>query len=482
MSPYKVFAQRIGVIGVTTLAISLSSILLLPILTKTLPIQDYGIWVQTTVITGLMPMVISLGLPNAMMRFLAAAKSKEEISEGFYSIMLVLVCVTAIASLLFFLLATPIADTLLNHNMQVASLLPLLVFFTSTNAFLLFYFRTFQQVKRFSTFQLFQAYLSLVLIVTALYAGFGLVGTIVGMLIAQIIVLLVMAFFIVREIGFIYPKFRNMREYFAFGLPAAPVGLTSWIVDSSDRFIINIFLGTTFVGYYSPGYTLGNAVLLSSAPTNTLLPAALPKHYDENEKHHVHTLLTYSLKYTLFIAIPAVFGLTLLSKPLLTVLATPEIAQQGFMITPLVAIGGLLLVVSQIVGQTLVLEKKTRVLGTVWTAAALVNLALNFVLVPYYGIVGAAATTLAAYAIMFVFTLFYSRKGFQFGLNVKFIAKSLFASVVFSLVLIEWNPVGVVSVSASVFSCSLIYAGIVFALRGFSQDEITLFLSLFERS
>lgn len=155
-------------IAATTLALSLSSILLLPVLTKSLQITDYGIWIQILVITGLIPMLISIGLPNAMMRFLAAAKSKDEISEGFYSITLILICLSAIVSLLFFLLAKPIADSLLNHNMQAAYLLPLLVFFCSTNTFLLFYFRTFQQIKRLSVFQLIQTYLSLVLITIAI--------------------------------------------------------------------------------------------------------------------------------------------------------------------------------------------------------------------------------------------------------------------------------------------------------------------------
>lgn len=197
------------------------------------------------------------------------------------------------------------------------------------------------------------------------------------MLITQIIVLVIMLFFIVREIGFKYPKFKNIREYLTFGLPVAPIGVTSWIVDSSDRFIINLFLGTSFVGYYSPGYMMGTMVQMFSAPQRVLLPSTLPQHYDENESYHVNNLLKYSFKYTLFFGIPAVFGLTLLSKPLLTILSTQEIAQQGSIITPFVALGTLLLVVSEINNQTLVLAKKTKILGTAWIVGAVVNVVLR---------------------------------------------------------------------------------------------------------
>jgi O-antigen/teichoic acid export membrane protein len=86
MNEHKLFTQRIGLIGITNLLVGLSGIILLPILTKTLPIEEYGVWVQIVVTIGLIPAVATLGLPYTMVRFLAAAKKREEIQEGFYSI------------------------------------------------------------------------------------------------------------------------------------------------------------------------------------------------------------------------------------------------------------------------------------------------------------------------------------------------------------------------------------------------------------
>ena len=44
MTEYKLFTQRIGLIGIVNLLGSLSGIIMLPILTKTLPIEEYGAW------------------------------------------------------------------------------------------------------------------------------------------------------------------------------------------------------------------------------------------------------------------------------------------------------------------------------------------------------------------------------------------------------------------------------------------------------
>jgi len=73
---YKLFVQRIGLLGATNILLSLSSLLLLPIITKNLTIVDYGIWVQINTTIGLIPNIANLGLFYSMLRFLSAEKDK----------------------------------------------------------------------------------------------------------------------------------------------------------------------------------------------------------------------------------------------------------------------------------------------------------------------------------------------------------------------------------------------------------------------
>ena len=93
------------------------------------------------------------------------------------------------------------------------------------------------------------------------------------------------------------------------------------------------------MGYYSPGYAVGSTLGMVAAPLVTLLPPVLSKHYDDNNIADVRTILTYSLKYYSGIALPCVFALSVLSKPLLLVLTTQQIAANGYLVTPLVAAG-----------------------------------------------------------------------------------------------------------------------------------------------
>ena len=479
MNEHKLFTQRIGLIGITNLLVGLSGIILLPILTKTLPIEEYGIWVQISVTIGLIPLVVMLGLPYTMVRSLAVAKKREEIQEGFYSIAFIVLVTSAIASFLLLLFSKPIAAGLFDNNLTIARILSLIVFIECLNGLLLNFFRTFQQIKKYSIFFFVQTWLNVALVAYFVLSGYGIFGAVIALLISSLLVFLIMAFLIISEIGIKIPKFTHIREYLAFGLPTAPGNLSSWVVRSSDRYVIGIFLGTAFVGYYSPGYILGNSISMFLAPLSFMLPAVLSKYYDENNMKEVKTVLKYSLKYFLLLAIPSAFGLSLLSKPILTVLSTPEIASQGYLITPFVAVSALLYGTRAIIAQIIILEKKTKITGTIWIIAAILNLGLNIVFVPYMGILGAAITTLLAYALAFILISYYSFKYFKFDIDFRFILKSIFASIVMSLVIIKWNPIGALNVSIVIGVCAVVYAVILLFLRGFKKKEFALLRQLF---
>jgi len=481
LQEYHQFARRIGLIGATNLLISLSGLILLPILTKTLPIEEYGTYIQVTVTIGLVPAVVMLGLPYTMVRFLAGARSREEIQEGYYSIVGITVVTAGLASLALFILAEPIAAALFDNRVAITRVLAAIVFLECMNGLQYNYFRTFQQIKRYSSLTFFKTCLQLTLVCTLVLAGYGILGATIGLLVTDVVLLIIMSILIVSEIGVAVPKFRHLREYLSFGLPTVPGNLSSWVVNSSDRYVIALFLGTAYVGYYSPGYTLGNIVNMFIAPLSFMLPAVLSKHYDDGNLNDVKTILSYSMKYFLALAIPSAVGLSLLSRPLLTILSTPEIAAQGYLITPFTALSGLLFGTFAITTQILVLEKKTTITGTIWIVAAILNFGLNIIFVPIFGIIGAAATTLLAFSLAFLLSTYYSFKYLVFDLNAAFILKCIIAAAIMSGVVVIGSSQmsgGLVSILLLVIISALVYTAGLLILRGFKKEEILFFKGL----
>ena len=80
MSEYVRFIQRIGLVGLTNILISLSSLIFIPIITKSFTTAEYGMWAQVNTTIALVPNIANLGLPYTMVRFLSAEKDKEKIT------------------------------------------------------------------------------------------------------------------------------------------------------------------------------------------------------------------------------------------------------------------------------------------------------------------------------------------------------------------------------------------------------------------
>lgn len=478
MTEYKLFFQRVGLIGVVQLLTSLSGIILLPTLTKNLPIEEYGIWVQIMVTIAIFPGLVTLGLPYTMVRFLPALKKQADIQETFYSIFFLVVITSGTASLLLYIFSNTIASILFDSRVFVVKILSLVIFIECSNFLFINYLRAKQRIKRYSLSILLKTLLEISIVSFLVLLGEGIPAAITGLLTADIIIFLFLFYLIISEIGIRKPEFKNIKEYLDFGMPTVAGNFSNWIVNFSDRYLIGILLGTSFVGYYSPGYALGSLIGIFFAPLSFLLPSTLSKSYDEKDLAEVKKILSYSFKYLMIISIPSTFGVSFLSKPILTLLSTSEIASQGYLVTPFVALSTLLVGVYGIIAQVLVLEKRTLISSKIWTIAATLNLLLNFVFIPYFGIVGAAITTLIAFTISIILTIYYSFKFFRFDIDLELILKSIASSILMSYVIYLLNPEGLIPVLLTIGICAPAYFIFLYFLNGFNKGEFKLLYNI----
>jgi O-antigen/teichoic acid export membrane protein len=431
---------------------------------------------------SLLPALVVLGLNNSLVRFGAAAKDKRDIRELFYSMGFIVLVASLTVSGLLLLFVPQIAASLFQNNLTTALLLIPNILIACVALFVSSYFLTFQQIKRYTYLNLFSAYLNMALIAYFVLSGYGLEGAVIALLIQQLVVFSITMYLIVAEIGFAIPKFTHVREYLNYGLPLVPGNLSSWVVNSSDRYLIALFLGAAAVGYYAPGYTAGATIGMVSAPLGFLLAPVLSKYYDENNIADIRTIMTYSLKYYIGIALPCVFALSVLSRPILLVLTTQQIATNGYLVTPFVAAGTALLGVYSVLVTIIALKKKTAIIGTIWILAAALNFGLNLVLIPYLGLIGAALTTFLAFLLAFVLTTIYSFRYFKFDVNYGFIVKSVCGSSIIGLFLLLWSPSGFFSIVLSIALATAIYLTILLALRGFTIQEAKLIYKIYKGS
>ena len=103
--------------------------------------------------------------------------------------------------------------------------------------------------------------------------------------------------------------------------------------------------------------------------------------------------------------------------------------------------------------------------------SALINVVLNIILVPLMGIVGAAIATLVTFMVHLFVVSKLSSKRLSYGIDFKFIGKSIAASVPMAFVVWKLNPYGTVNILVSIAIAAAIYFGILTLLRGFTRDD-----------
>jgi O-antigen/teichoic acid export membrane protein len=199
------------------------------------------------------------------------------------------------------------------------------------------------------------------------------------------------------------PLLRRMQR---FGLPLVPSALALIAVNFSDRFFLVHLSSLSEVGLYEIGARIASAMVLLLTAFRTAWPAFAYSIEDEAEAKRTYAfVLTYLVVAATWLAV----ALGLLAPWLVRLLATPEFYAGERVVAPLAfasAIFAGYIVVSIGLGRA----RRTEFNWVVTGAAALLNVALNLLLIPRYGMEGAAAATVAAYALMFVAMAWWGRR------------------------------------------------------------------------
>lgn len=474
---YQKFARDVGFIGTVQILTSLSGFFLLPIITKTLGAYDYGLWAQINITVSLISSLALMGLSMSFVRFLSSETEKNKIREAVYSIFFFVTVSGILASFMLFMFSEPLAtfgfnDPEATYFVQAGSLLILV---NALESISLFYFRIFRQIDKFSYFTFFETFGKLILILVFLKLGYGLLGVIAATLMAQGLIFLTTFFIIVSQIGFVIPRFTYIREYLQFSLPLTPNVLIRWVTESSDRYMVTYFLGLGSVGVYSAAYSIGNLIQLFVNPLQTILFPELSKLFDNNKMDEVSIYMSHSLRYFLIIAIPAVFGLSALAKPLIAVLTTPDFIS-GWFVIPIIAFAGLMAGIFQIFVNTMFLIKETKPATYINIIAAVTNALLNLILIPIpsIGILGAAFSTLVSFSLMAAFCVHVSLKHFKLDFYYLDIAKSILSSTAMYFFVTSFTISGILELFEAIGAGLIVYLISMLLVGGFTNHEISL--------
>lgn len=336
------------------------------------------------------------------------------------------------------------------------------------------------QSGRFSLLTLLRVVGGLLLgFVLALILDWGPAGMLAGLIAVGALVVLGHAFRAPRRIRDLLrhpPTSRNtLIEMVSFGAPIVGVNVAAIILSVSDRFIIAGYLGAREVGLYSVGYAIaeGGMRLLSNAIQLAVNPVAYSS-WETYGELPTYRFVERLFRFYALIAIPAVVGLSLLSKPIVVFFTTAEFSEAAIII-PFVAVAllfhGYALLMNIVFDST----KRTLIPFLNFAGVGLFNVAATIVLVPKFGFQAAAWTTTASYILLFGLTILTVRSIYPLRYWGSYLWKALAASAGMALVILALRPSAggsheqlLLTIGAAVLS----YAAVLILVGGVAWSEL----------
>ena len=477
------FVKDNAVVIIGHILVYMKGIILIPIIIKTVGVTIYGGFVLFSSLLGIVFGISSFGAGFRAKRFMPSAGNMQARHDLFYPQFYFQMCSILFLSFLLILL-----DRLINiyifkneigYSVLIIPAYLVLYFLYSQGSD---YFRYTSRVKYMTVAGLSFPYIHIGLILLFFYC-YHFISINVLVLSQTLSALFIAApcfWIIFREIGvrFSFYNFKGLVSDIKLGFPLVLGFIVDFILAASDRYFIAFYMTVSAVGYYNLGYMLGSLIIFIPKAISTALPQLMSKAVDSKNEYEAQRMLNYALKIFMLLAIPFIFGSMVLGKPILTLLANREIAENAYLITPIVALGTLFYGLNIILSNVLFVRLKTYAMFKMNLFASIFNLLANLILLYFFrNIIVAAITTFLSYFIAFIYINKIIKVewpvDFQSATIVKSVGASLLMIALLSWISFNFGTGNTVSMLIGELLLGIVvYIGGLFVFKTFSQKEI----------
>ena len=334
---------------------------------------------------------------------------------------------------------------------------------------------------------LFQNIFKIVAIVALLVLGFGVIGAAWGWVLAIILTPFLAFYFLERKVfPIINTRVKAIsidRELFSFSWPLIFTTVAGMVMGWMDTFMLGYFLSPSAVGIYNAA--LPTAGLLKNAAKSILvlfIPVA-SELYAKDRKDELKSIYEVVTKWALSLLLPGFLLMALFSESIIRIMFGAEYVG-GATALSILAFAFFLASVLGPANYILQTYGKTKIVMKGYFIGAGVNFALNFLLIPIYGINGAAIATGFSYALMgvlYLFSVWHHEKMLPFRMNH---LKPAFASII--AVLITYELAKCIGATlpiliAMLFLFFFLYFFLLLIFKSFEDEDLKIMRAIDER-
>ena len=385
--------------------------LLLPIMTKYLSPEEYGILSIYLILISFYSAFVEMNIQvNISKNFFKT--SKEDLSLVIGNI-LIIVSLTFSIYLILTYFITLFFDNIFSIPSEWILAIPFICVMLTINTINTTILRNEQRAYMFGIFEISNTFIKMSLTILFLVVfSLSWYSQVLGLLIGSIV------FFI---IGILYMKKRDyiimqynqekIKSILKISLPLIPHVLAGVVIAMSDRLFIEQMIGLEAAGIYSVGYMFGMLVMLfSDAFTRSWSPWLYKSLVDPTDDKK-RKIVKYSYIYIVGIFLLAIL-LSFVSELIMPYFVDEKFYQAKEFIL-WIALGYAVQGVYKIFLPYLVHISKTSFLAFSTMTAAIINLILNYFFIENYGTIGAAYATIASFSVSAVLVFWYQNKNYD---------------------------------------------------------------------
>lgn len=199
-------------------------------------------------------------------------------------------------------------------------------------------------------------------------------------------------------------EWHSVLPIFKYGIPIAATSLSAWIINQSNKFIMNSIHGFSEVGIVGVAYGLTLPLLMTIFSIITV--AAIPRIINMyEEKIDVRPLISRFTGYFVLIALPIITVISLYSTDYVQMLSSSDKFLTAFKLIPYFAFGTFFMALADYTTLQYHLANKTYIDFVIKLTSGIVGVALNIILIPKMGLVGVGIATMGANFLYFLLSV-----------------------------------------------------------------------------
>lgn len=366
----------------------------------------YGNYTLAFTIAQAAGLLFALGFPNALVSHLGLRSLNDPFSQKmFRKGVMVLAGLALVPFLVFFFGAGGIAEhifgnkTLADYILIAAFTIPAMML----HEFVLYFFVATGNFMKFNIF-MFVVPNAILLILLLLIQNVPGSYTFLFYTISVVAVLATECLFAFKKHPELQEKTMSARAMVKYASPMMFSGLMLYMLNWTDVFLLGMMATEEEVGHYNLAYRIASLAMVVIASINVVVAPRVAKLFKEGDLTEMHREVKKSTHIIIAFTIPLVLGIIFLSDFLLSLFGKSfESGKEALII---ISAGFLLNAMTGTVDQVLNMTGNQKILQNITVAGFLLNAALNIILIPQYGINGAAMASLVT-NVAFNFTCVY---------------------------------------------------------------------------